>query len=597
MKRGALVLGGLLGAALLAVGYTQRPIEPLTPPPAPTEQVQAQPAQPAAGGSGAPRLVGAAEPAKPQPFRFRGLDIDTAGEVARLCFSFTRDLVADGFVRYEDYVTLEPTVKTAWSVEGSRLCATGLDFAREYSAQLKPGLPAADGSRIETGQRLDASLRNRPPMVGFGPGVILPRHGTSGVPVTPVNVDRLNVRVIRVGERMLARLAETLLDERQVGGYQADEWADEDGQLLWHGTMDVRPQPNQAVTTVIPVREAIGERKPGAYVVMARDAADEVRRSWADHAVQWLLDTDMGLTTFQGEDGLRVFARSLDAGRPLAGVRLSLIARNNEELGKAVTEADGGARFAPGLLRGAGGMVPVAVMAHGPDGDFTFLDLRRPAFDLTDRGVEGRPSPGPVDAFLYSERGIYRPGETVHLGLLLRDAKSDALRDLPITVVLNKPNGREFQRLVLDPRQDGGAAGQFALSETAPHGRWEAVASIGAGKPVGRASFLVQDFVPQKLKVVLTAPEGPLDPAQPLAIGVEARFLYGAPAAGLSAEAEVDVERDPNPFPALAGFRFGVEDERFETQTATLEIDETDEEGRTVTAGTLPAPPATSHPL
>ncbi|MBF0374371.1 MAG: hypothetical protein HQL39_13270, partial [Alphaproteobacteria bacterium] len=282
MKRGALVLGGLLGAALLAVGYTQRPIEPLTPPPAPTEQVQAQPAQPAAGGSGAPRLVGAAEPAKPAPFRFRGLDIDTAGEVARLCFSFTRDLVADGFVRYEDYVTLEPTVKTAWSVEGSRLCATGLDFAREYSAQLKPGLPAADGSRIETGQRLDASLRNRPPMVGFGPGVILPRHGTSGVPVTTVNVDRLNVRVIRVGERMLARLAETLLDERQVGGYQADEWADEDGQLLWHGTMAVRPQPNQAVTTVIPVRAAVGERKPGAYVVVARDAADEVRRSWAD---------------------------------------------------------------------------------------------------------------------------------------------------------------------------------------------------------------------------------------------------------------------------------------------------------------------------
>ena len=46
-------------------------------------------------------------------------------------------------------------------------------------------------------------------------------------------------------------------------------------------------------------------------------------------------------------------------------------------------------------------------------GDFSFLDLRRSAFDLTDRGVGGRASPGPVDAYLYTERGIYRPGETV----------------------------------------------------------------------------------------------------------------------------------------------------------------------------------------
>jgi uncharacterized protein YfaS (alpha-2-macroglobulin family) len=45
-------------------------------------------------------------------------------------------------------------------------------------------------------------------------------------------------------------------------------------------------------------------------------------------------------------------------------------------------------------------------------GDFTILELNRPAFDLSDRGVTGRPSPGPVEAFLYTERGIYRPGET-----------------------------------------------------------------------------------------------------------------------------------------------------------------------------------------
>ena len=70
-------------------------------------------------------------------------------------------------------------------------------------------------------------------------------------------------------------------------------------------------------------------------------------------------------------------------------------------------------------MRGAGGLEPVAVMAYGARGDFTFLDLRRPAFDLSDRGVSGRVMPGPIDAFLYTDRGIYRPGETVELDRLV----------------------------------------------------------------------------------------------------------------------------------------------------------------------------------
>ena len=64
---------------------------------------------------------------------------------------------------------------------------------------------------------------------------------------------------------------------------------------------------------------------------------------------------------------------------------------------------------------------------HGPDGDFNFLEVGRAAFDLSDRGVSGRPQPGPVDAFLYTDRGIYRPGETSHLVALVRDDKADAI--------------------------------------------------------------------------------------------------------------------------------------------------------------------------
>jgi hypothetical protein len=86
-----------------------------------------------------------------------------------------------------------------------------------------------------------------------------------------------------------------------------------------------------------------------------------------------------------------------------------------------VTRASGQTTFAPGLLRGHGAASAATILAYGGQGDFAILDLTRAAFDLSDRGVSGRPSPGSSEAFVYTERGVYRPGETVEVMALLRD--------------------------------------------------------------------------------------------------------------------------------------------------------------------------------
>ena len=88
-----------------------------------------------------------------------------------------------------------------------------------------------------------------------------------------------------------------------------------------------------------------------------------------------------------------------------------LLSRGNEPIGKAVTGADGRANFPAGLMRGRGAAEPTAswrptrASRNSPG-----LELTKAAFDLSDRGIDGRDLPGPVDAFLYTERGVYRPG-------------------------------------------------------------------------------------------------------------------------------------------------------------------------------------------
>ena len=72
----------------------------------------------------------------------------------------------------------------------------------------------------------------------------------------------------------------------------------------------------------------------------------------------------------------------------------------------------------------AGWRRPLIVAAD--KADYAFLSLKTTAFDLTDRGVAGRQVPTGLDAFVYTERGVYRSGETVHVTSLLRDARGIA---------------------------------------------------------------------------------------------------------------------------------------------------------------------------
>src|SRR5262249_14863286 len=156
--------------------------------------------------------------------------------------------------------------------------------------------------------------------------------------------------------------------------------------------------PNEMSTTAIPVSEVLTNLEPGAYVITAKVAKEPDQEYWRELATQWFIVTDIGLTTVSGSDGVHAFVRGLSDAQPGAGAHVKLVAVNNEILGEATTDANGQATFAPGLARGEGGQAPQLLVAETDD-DYAFLDVTKPAFDLTDRGVEGRPSPGPLDLF------------------------------------------------------------------------------------------------------------------------------------------------------------------------------------------------------
>jgi uncharacterized protein YfaS (alpha-2-macroglobulin family) len=199
----------------------------------------------------------------------------------------------------------------------------------------------------------------------------------------------------------------------------------------------------------------------------------------------------------QGKDGLHVSLRSIASAEPLANVTVRLLARNNEILGSVTTDASGVALFDAGLTKGEDGLEPALVVASDAKDDYAFIDISRQAFDLSDRGVTGRDPPGAADAFVYVERGVYRRGETVHAALLLRDGNANQLADVPVTLVVERPDGVEYSRTVLNDQGAGGRTLDIPLIASAAGGTWRVLAYTDPKAPsIGETSFLVEDYIP-----------------------------------------------------------------------------------------------------
>ncbi len=530
-------------------------------------------------------------------FRIVDYTVNSDAPDPRICVQFSEEL-KKGRVSFAPYVTLNGQPAPGLEASGQELCVSGVEHGQRYRLTIRQGLPSEVGEDILSTADLDVYVRDRSPAVRFsGSDFVLPRVGTKGIPVTSVNTDKVKLSLYRVPARALSQLFDDNTFLTPLAGYSADEIADQTGEKLWDGTLDVRRELNEEVVTSIPLDEALPKREPGVYVLTGQ-AVGANEDQWSDRATQWFVVTDTGLATMSGADGLTVFARSLDTAGPLAGVDLTLVARNNEVLGHARTDERGEARFDRGLVAGKGGMAPGHLTAEGTAGDFVFLDLTRSGFDLSDRGVDGREAPGALDAFLYTDRGVYRPGETVHLGALLRDDRAMAVADLPLTLILHRPDGVEDRRVTSGDAKAGGRVVDLQLNGSAMRGSWRVTAHADPDGPaIAEDTFLVEDFVPDRLEFDLTSQDARAAQGQPVQLSVSGHFLYGAPASDLALEGDA-VVTPVRTVDGQAGYVFGLEDEEAQPVRETLtDLPRTDAEGKASFAVDLPDLPSSTRPF
>ena len=408
-------------------------------------------------------------------FRLLDYSVDADAASPRACFQFSEDLPGRR-TDLSPFVAVSGQDRPALTVDTRQLCVEGLKHGERYTITLRAGIPSTVRETLAKPAEFNIYVRDRKPLVRFsGRAYVLPRVGQRGIPVVSVNTSAVAIEVYRIGDR---NLVSTVLGhdfQRTLNRYELARLREDRGSQVWKGEMKVEPVQNADVTTAFPVSEAIPNlaRRRLRHGGERRQRRRRRLRRPRDPVVHRLRPRAHRLFRQRRHPRLRAFARD-HAGRQRRRGAAALAQQRGARRPSAPT-MHGYVQFEAALTRGEVGAAPAMLVATDAKGDYAFLSLRSPAFDLSDRGVSGRNAPSGLDGFVYTERGVYRSGENVHVTALLRDAQGMAAAGVPLTLVVERPDGVEYRRVTV---ADQGVGGRCARS---------AAGAVGADRHLARA--------------------------------------------------------------------------------------------------------------
>lgn len=308
-------------------------------------------------------------------------------------------------------------------------------------------------------------------------------------------------------------------------------------------------------------------------------------------AERMILVTDLGLMLKRTAlGGYEAFVHSFKDGKPVARAKVSILGANGRPCAFALTDALGHASLPSltGLTRESRPVAAVAESAEGRDLAWLPLTDRSRVLDYSEFSTGGKTSSQDgLNAFVFSQRGMFRPGETLHFGCILRRADWAALpADTPLAAELRDPAGRTVMKKNFTAGAVGMALLDWDSAETSPTGRYTlTVTPAGSSEVLGVASVRMEEFQPDTLSLKLSAPKAKgwltTEPGKPLDVGLLLNNLYGTPAANHKVKGRAEA--------APAQFRFaGFEQFRFldpaplagQGQARELAESRTDAEGR-----------------
>lgn len=348
-------------------------------------------------------------------------------------------------------------------------------------------------------------------------------------------------------------------------------------------------------------------RQHGVFLVRVAGHDPDTKRDLTSWDRRLVIVSDLGMIVKDAADGSHdLFVQSIATGEPAAGVSIELLGRNGIAVLSGSTDAEGHLRM-PSTGVSNGPQEPTVYVARrGSDVSFIPFsgrgrELEQSRFDIGGLRTAHLDSGEQLQAFAFTDRGLYRPGETAHLGAIVKRFDWRAVAGVPVELQVVDARGATVLRKRSALAEDGLVEVDLPTDPTSATGTWYLQVQLLGDLPqerqlIGSAEFKVEEFQPDRMRIKAgfegERRDGWLAPAG-LKARVELSNLFGTPAQGRELRAELTL--------TPTAFRFGAyKDWTFEdplrdpsglrqTTTVPLPVSTTDDEGVVTLAPDLSA--------
>ncbi|RME24137.1 MAG: hypothetical protein D6806_10090, partial [Deltaproteobacteria bacterium] len=539
-----------------------------------------------------------------------------------------------GLVVLEDIGGQKPRkVDYRYTLEASILKLYPRKMHTKLRVTVLPGVRGTSGGRLAKKRRFEVSFAKVKPAVKFATkGVVLPAGEKLILPVEAAELKAVRVRAIAI-------YASNIPQFLQVNGLDGDRELKRVGRVVWKKRIELNPPPDASgrfvrygldITPLVKkfpggfIRLELGfgpddilyrcpagsfagiDKLPFKPWEMPEEEYEESEssnwdqvyqylaldywemqehrndpchlgyyRKWYDHDIRVARNvfvSSLGLIGKRAEDGsLLVVVTSLAKAVPLGGVKVKVLDYQLQPLSEGLTDEHGMVKLQPPRK-------PYLVIAErGDERGYLRLDsgdvLSLAHFDVGGVGVERG-----IKGFIYGERGVWRPGDTIYLTFVLHDPLDVIPPDHPVHFELLDSRGILVSSRTVTSSADGFYTFPTSTSPDAPTGNYTARVTVGDVK--FERIVKVETVKPNRLKIELKLDaEEPLRAGRRMGAKLSSSWLHGAPASNLKADVELSLLPRPTRFKGYEEFRFDDPTRRFDYEPSEVFSGQLDEKG------------------
>jgi len=451
----------------------------------------------------------------------------------------------------KSYIQFEPEIKFTAETDESGLILRSdkFDIEKSYTVTFKEGMRGKIGGELKEESshqvvfgELEASIR-----FPNSKAVYLSKNGAKNIEVQITSVPKVKLVISKVYENNLLMADKYGYYPKTVSnrGYDEGDYYDENnsdavfGDVIYEKEIDTRTLPKSGIGRILNVSQ-FDDRLPdfkGIYHIQIRSTEEY----WVSDS-RFISVSDIGLIAKEGFDKIYVFANSIKSASAMSGVNVLAYAANNQLIGIGTTNNDGVAEIKY-TKKEYNGFEPVMIIAKTDD-DFNYLPFNTTRVNTSRFDVGGRRNNSSgMDAFIYAERDIYRPGEKVNFSVIVRDRDWKSPGEIPLKMKFLLPNGKDLKTFRKTLNEEGALEGNIDMATSAITGSYSLEVYTSTDILLATKDFMIEEFVPDRIRVNVKLDKPFLKSGESATVSINAMNFFGPPAANRNYETEIQLKQ------------------------------------------------------